>query len=133
MVGLYREKGWKRQIREETQQKKCDSYGQLKQHEITATVNISFCVGWSIEFTITSLLQTQSPVYYSHKHNHQSITVTITSLLQSQTPVYYNHNHQSITVTDTITSLLQSPTHSPVYYSHKHNHQSITVTNTSLL
>ena len=42
MVGLYREKGWKRQIKEETQQKKCDSYGQLKQHETTATENISF-------------------------------------------------------------------------------------------
>ena len=42
MVGLYREKGWKRQIKEETQQKKCDSYGQLKQQEITATENISF-------------------------------------------------------------------------------------------
>src|SRR4029434_2434447 len=54
--------------------------------------------------------QTQSPVYYSHRHNHQSITVTNTSLLQSETqsPVYcsHRHNHQSITVT--ITSLLQS-------------------------
>src|SRR4029434_5654696 len=69
-------------------------------------------------------------VYYSHKHNHQSITVTdtITSLLQSQSPAYYSHrhNHQSITVTITITSLLQSQSQSPVYYSHRHNHLSIT-------